>query len=449
MLNLLRTIICLFWISATAALAVDLPEAKATLTLGQVDGEANDNSSFVNIRFNRKPDFEKVTVSSHGSFIQIDLPGTLIPNPGAFVDGNSPYVKKIAIFQLTNTDGAVRLFVTKSAADIQKSMRAEVLGNRVLVTIDHKKMNEIAAATLTAATGESPTPEQAATAAVTTITPADVMHGKATAEQAGFATGGIDFREKLVKVAAFIGGLLFIATVLMMLRPIIRRRSRKKGKGANNEPAFGMSTIASMSLAPKQKLSLIQVGNEKILIAIGPESVTYIATIGAHTHPQMAMAQAMPQAFAWPTLPGAANFAHAAPVAQKQEGVPTTRETFPETQPSRLRMGEESSSNDRAFNNALQTANPDAKHIRLKADPAANIEPRATAPKAKVKPKQKTPEAQIKRSGGRVNIGISEDGVTDLNPRASQPEKSKSADPRTIDDVTQLIRQKLQAFKSL
>jgi hypothetical protein len=56
-----------------------------------------------------------------------------------------------------------------------------------------------------------------------TILPADVMHGNATVEEADFAIGGLDFRDKLVKISAFIGGLLFFAAIVLMMKFIIRR----------------------------------------------------------------------------------------------------------------------------------------------------------------------------------------------------------------------------------
>jgi flagellar biogenesis protein FliO len=50
--------------------------------------------------------------------------------------------------------------------------------------------------------------------------------------------------------------------------------------GNVSEEVLTLSTIASMILGPKQKLLLIQVGDEKILIAIGPESTNFITMIG-------------------------------------------------------------------------------------------------------------------------------------------------------------------------
>ena len=42
-----------------------------------------------------------------------------------------------------------------------------------------------------------------------------------------------------------------------------------------------MKTMATLPLAARQKVSLIQVGDERILIGVTPEAVTFLTTIGA------------------------------------------------------------------------------------------------------------------------------------------------------------------------
>ena len=77
---------------------VPLAESENTLiTLGEIDGESTSNLSLVTIRLDQTPSWKTLgPIQNHGSFLQIVLPGTIVPEPGKFYDGGNSYLPKIA-----------------------------------------------------------------------------------------------------------------------------------------------------------------------------------------------------------------------------------------------------------------------------------------------------------------------------------------------------------------
>jgi hypothetical protein len=99
----------------------------------------------VTVRLNNKPQWNEVALEEHGTFLQIKLPKTQIPASGEFIDGNGPYLKKIATFQLQDDDGALRFFLSLDASKAKMATSAELLGDRLVITIDHKKIEQLMA----------------------------------------------------------------------------------------------------------------------------------------------------------------------------------------------------------------------------------------------------------------------------------------------------------------
>lgn len=395
---------------SAGALAVqpkpELPELQAATTLGVVDVESDGKLSAVNIRFEAKPSWtEPQVLEDHGTFLQIQLPNTIVPEPGKFFDGAGPIVKKIAVFQLTPTTAGVRMFVDKDAARVRQAAAAELLDKRVVVTIDHDKLDTLNAA---AAGTEIPTalqkPELSAEQVIAQVkvdhgidAPAGAIKGQGTP---AFKIGGLDLRSKLIQVALFSGAMLLLMGFAFMMKPFMKRRRAKIG----GEAVIDMRMLASLALAPRQKLSVIQVGDEKILIGITPENVSFISVIGARPAVAMASPSSLPRSFS---------------------GLLTTsREEAPGAAPKLKDIP----------GNDVESLRADAPIAAAPmVAPIKKTRPDVSAPKPAARPPAAT--APIKRTTGRLNIAVGDDGVRRLDDLA--PAKA-------IDDVTRMIREKLR-----
>jgi len=89
-----------------------------------------------------------------------------------------------------------------------------------------------------------------------------------------------DLSGKLTGVAIFSGVMLVLFGILYLLKPALRKR---RG-GQSGAAELTMKTLATMPLASRQKLALVQVAGEQILLAISPDNVNFITTIGPSTN---------------------------------------------------------------------------------------------------------------------------------------------------------------------
>ena len=411
-MQFLRMIVGLAACLSATAMALppkpELPDLKASTTLGVVDVESDGKLSAVNIRFADKPSWtEPQALEDHGTFLQIQLPNTIVPEPGKFFDGAGPIIKKIAVFQLTPTTAGVRMFVDKDAAKVRQASAAELLDKRVVVTIDQDKLDALTAAEIPT---ELQKPEMSAEEVIASVNvdrgidaPAAALKGQATP---GFKVGGLDLRSKLIQVSLFSGAMLLLMAFAFMMKPLMKRRRAKIG----GESVIDMKMLASLALAPRQKLSVIQVGDEKILIGITPENVSFISVIGAKAAPAMMAPSAMPRSFSGLLAAGREEPPVAAP---KLKDIP---------------------------GNDVESLREDV--LAAPAAPAKKGRPDVVAPKpvarAATAPQPTAPAPQ-KRATSRLNIAVGDDGAKRLDDRA--PAKA-------IDDVTRMIREKLRNIGS-
>ena len=343
------------------------------MSLGNITTEVEGDLTIITARLNKSPDWKEIALEEHGTFLQIKLPQTQIPASGEFLEGNGPFLRKMATFQLPEEDGALRLFLNQDAAKAKLATTAELLGDRVIITIDHKKLEQLIAPP---AAKVEPTSADEIIAKTTvdkgTQAPSDIIAGssKPSKETVKEATPGFDLQGQVTKVAAFCGGL-FILLIGAHIARLKRRKVRSNFSSSENFEPVAMRVLSNISIGQKQKLTLVQVGGQQILLGVGPESINLITTI-------------------------------------------------------------ESRSKQSNFAGHLQAANPNAE-IRLKAP--EEISPPRPAKRTMTASNSTTNirvEGPIK--GGRVNIGVGEDGPRNMN---AQP-------MRKDDDITRLLRDRLR-----
>lgn len=242
------------WIAIAAGHSLAAEKLKGVKTLYKIEGDYGDKHSNVILSFDRKLKTSTLGVSPHGSFIQVDLGEVFIPNSGEFVDLNGPFFKKAVAFQSGKKKGAVRLFVKGKAEDMVELTKVDILNDKVMISVAHSEVQMAAAEKNLGPAAQLKDPS---------VPPAkDLLRGK------------------LLTASIFCAAMLGIFLIMYLLRPFLRRRNRQvEGDLAPEQ----MKTLAAHALAPKQKLVLVQVGDEKLLLGLSNESISYIKTIAPKT----------------------------------------------------------------------------------------------------------------------------------------------------------------------
>jgi len=458
---------------STSALAkskdpVKLPAA-TLVTLGLIDAEDDPTLPSITIRLNQKPSWGSLgEIQNHGAFLQLTLPGTIVPEPGKFFEGIAPYMPKIAAFQLTSSDAGIRFFINQDAAKTKDALTAEILGDRIVLTLDARRLASIPAApapapmisTATAAVPDfierdligPPAPSTISADQVIARTPVreggpapseQLKSDTATftgSEKAGaLATGGFDMRDKLVRVAMFSAVMLGLLLLTWLAKPYLKRRGMLKGD-LTGQDMLTMKTIATLALAPRQKISLIQVGNERLLIGISPDQITFLSAIA-------------------PSAPTYQNRTQAQTLAAQNKSTPELPPEF-----NKLL----SASDTLEMRPAPVLKNLPGNDRESLAPPPKRPMARPTTPSPQGTPVS-TKKAPV--SGQRINIGVGENGIEDRGPtrqaarvaearvQAPAPAHSTKRPPealspaeggqKAIDDVTRLIREKLKNLRTI
>jgi len=289
---MLRLIFFIVLFQASRLLAQETPASPNLMTIGLIDGESDQKASIITIRYDAKPGFAKPKVEAMGSFLQVLLPNTLVSKPGQFVEANSPYIRKFAVFQIDEQTAGLRLFVTKEASHLLGAVTTDILENRVVVVLDHVEAEKQLLAHFDGVpVAGGPTAEEVVKKTeVRSDIPDPVKSyeavkepaAKVAKEPAGKAAPVTDnapawshgLQDKLVMVTIFIAFML----VLLIGMKTWRRLMVKKWPGAPVED-YSLKTLATHSVGPKQKLTVIQVGNEQILLGVSPDSINFLTSL--------------------------------------------------------------------------------------------------------------------------------------------------------------------------
>lgn len=286
--------------------AQEAPASPILLTLGPIDGESDAKTSVITMRFETKPSFEKPKVEAFGSFIQVTLPHTMVPKPGNFVEANSPYIRKMAAFQLDEQTAGLRLFTTKEAAHLLPAFSVDILENRVVVILDHAAAEKSLLANFDGVPVEGgPSSEEVlkrteirndvsdpisaikpeAAAAVVekkkdepTALPLKLKAAKKGSDpvpaEAEAKSWSENLDQKLIAVTIFVALML----VLLIGLKSWKRVASKKWPLAPTAD-YSLKTLATHAIGPKQKISVVQVGGEQILIGVSPDSINFLTSL--------------------------------------------------------------------------------------------------------------------------------------------------------------------------
>jgi len=288
-----------FLILSTTLLHAEENKPASNSTLGKISVEDNNDASIVTIRLDSKPTWTDYQVKDHGTFIQVNLPQTIVPNPGEFTNGAGPIVQKIAAFQSPENTAGVRLFLSEDAALVKQALKQDLLGDRILITVDHKKLAELVSKdpANTAASASMTSAQQVIETTKVNDTidpPAEKIKLK---KSSNITTPPVfkqtpQLTKQLTNVSIFSGILLFGLIVFHLIRSRFKIRRNRTTDSKFQEEALKL--ISSHVLAPKQKIQLLEICGQKILLSVSPEGINYLTSIPEPSKPQT-VSQRLPE----------------------------------------------------------------------------------------------------------------------------------------------------------
>ncbi len=450
--------------------------AAATVNaIAKIDGESDKTVSIVTVALTGRPEWANPVVEDHGTFVQVLLPATIVPAPGTFLDANSPYITKIAAFQVPNattgqpTDAAVRLFVNRDAAAVKQALISEILADRVVVTLDHKKLEAALASS-----GQISTPAaiNGDIENVNTMTPAELVKAdnakpgvinnleEANPPQASWPGVGSKVPNLSAKLAIVSGFSLFMLVLLGIVykwkqinpfsekfrssnsnhvRELFKKSRKHRVPGSEDGDDFArdiaaltMKTISTMHVAPRQKLALVQVGTQTVLLSISPNGIQFLTNVAGANASAAVGGGSQNHQNAFAQISSVQGMQHLPAATGRNFEDRLDLEELGETPSPGARMSVESPK-------IPTQKNPIRAPSRQGATIAATTAATTAAPTA-------TPPAASTSSAGssagssavakRVRVAITDNGISDLSSNQSASKPS--------DDITRLIREKLR-----
>ena len=106
-----------------------------------VFGESSDKISLITINLDKDlKDQKSVKISEHGRYIQVEVPNTIAAKSGSFYESNSPYFKKMALFETSENETALRIFTDEETHVLKSCTDVDIIGKRIIISLDHKKL---------------------------------------------------------------------------------------------------------------------------------------------------------------------------------------------------------------------------------------------------------------------------------------------------------------------
>ena len=365
--------------------------------------DQSDDLTLISIHLDKEPPFKKVFLQEHGQFLQLPIPNTIIAEPGKFIDGKGPVATKVVGYQIGEEKAMIRVFVKPKASDVIEVSEAEVLGSRIVLSINNKSPR-------LAAKPVQPVP---ILPAAPSADAASLILGEEGAEAAAGPTFGTSLLESLTSLELLALGLIVLVvgvlTYLTMRRMAMNRRFE-----ADAQSPVRMRAISHLPLAPKQKVSLVEIGGERLLLSVSPDNITFLAKVGVE--------------------PGPSSPTRITPDEYQRRAIVLQKEAKKAADQKKL-------------------AQPEARRLSGKSEdkPArAKVQRKAGSPKQSVRPaKPSNVKKATPVSKKSVNVRIDDEGVVDESDVKSATSKAASDSKDSMKDVTEMIRERLKSLPKL
>ena len=212
-----------------------------SVKLVRMTGNAIGKSTLITLDLSDTPQWQNVEMRTHDVYLEFKLPNTTTNNTGIFHDVESPYVLKLMPMQHSSGTLTLRMFVSERGHLVQRATTAEVAGQQVFITVDHRKLEGI-------------------------LSTYKVRNDN-THIDSGFA-----------ETIRYIGIVLITVTFMLIFLVIGSRwLSRVRPTNKKKEPTTPLKIISQLSLAAHQKLSIVEVYGQEMLFAVSASSLTLIS----------------------------------------------------------------------------------------------------------------------------------------------------------------------------
>ena len=246
-----------------------------------IDSASDDNRTFTTISFDSEYK-GKHSLKNEGSFIEIVLPNVTVEQPGVFYDAKSPFFTKIAPFQLNNNDAAIRFFVKENKLHIEKAIKVSISKDTMVIELDHKlasnksdlsdksmpSANEVISSTAVRKNIEDP-----AKNIIAKSTPVKESSKKIASDESPKSTL-LSYKKHLNLIA----GLVAVGMFLFLGFSFYKNRSGEV-TDLLDVSKDNIKTLATYSLTQKQQLKLVEVAGEKILLGVSGDNISYLKTL--------------------------------------------------------------------------------------------------------------------------------------------------------------------------
>lgn len=278
---------------------------KRPVIVQEVTVDQSEEMTMLNVIFNQATQQKMdVEVQNHGTFLQVSFADILAAHPGTFYDGSKPYIKKTALFQTSDKDSAIRLFLNQDGHHVIKGIQTEAFSDRIIISLDHAlvsasldetKIKKAPVDENTKAIAKPQQKEPKLSSETTSllkanINPPVVSQQKTTDSEKKALDDGLKALRISEKPLPTLNGyltklaILSIVLILVLTSLIIAQSYRRKMLKKEGIADIPLRRLGSLSLAAKQQLSLIQVGSETLLLSVSPDQVNLIKQIPKDSH---------------------------------------------------------------------------------------------------------------------------------------------------------------------
>lgn len=380
-----------------------------------IDGDSSDKLSVITIRLNHMISGEIPKITSHDGFLQFILRNTIIKNPGEFVELKGPILKKIVAVQADEKDTLIRIFTKKNSFEVMEASEIDFLNKRIVFSVDHNRFYSHVDkdnSKFINTDKDFSKEDVINNNSLKSDMPSDIDKMESNNN---LSSDHSSFREYLENLAWMFFGLILTGLAMLSLRRVFRNRKLMKYSSVS----VPMRTLNDLVLAPRQKLSLVQVGAEQLLLSVSPDGISLISHMDEFknkmTEKKLDKFSSKSDQIFGPVISG------------KKFNV--------ESDLLRKSLTEEKSFSENSSKFDIETTR---KNNRISSNKKYNHSV------------QRSFDSQKKRQPGKsVEFRVDDNGISNTKKIDKKAMLSKNSTENAIEDVTQLIREKLKSLPKL
>lgn len=271
-------VMMLFCFLNSNILAASLPQAKSFRIIDDIKINNQDNLLNISVVFNSSIPSTDIKVIDYDTFLQINIPNTLVVESGKFFDIDTFIIKKMAIFQNTPLEVAIRLFVERGASELKEQLRLNFFDNEMVISFDLAKLR----ATLEAINVNNV--NQVAENVELSINTAAKENNTVKNNTIIFKDTSV-IKNKMIMIAVLSVMLLLILPIFYLYKIFFRKATKSLAEDSLTK----IKVVSSCILAPRHKLTLVEVAGQRFLLGVSADNINYLTKIDTDVASQRVM----------------------------------------------------------------------------------------------------------------------------------------------------------------